>query len=67
MQTRTRSDTAQPTLSGPCIHRADSEPAVCFPPGPTCGASRPVLVDAAVSATGPPAVTVPDLFLRALL
>lgn len=64
---QTRGVTAQPTLSGPCIHRVDFEPAVCFPPGPTCGASRPVLVGAAVSATGPLAVTVPDLFLRALL
>jgi hypothetical protein len=61
---QTRGDTAQ---SGPCIHRVDFEPAVCFPPGPPCGASRPVLVGAAVSAAGPLAVSVPDLFLRALL
>ena len=64
---QTQGDTAQPALSGPCIRRVELEPAVCFPPGPTCGASRPVLVGAAVSATGPLAVTVPDLFPRALL
>jgi hypothetical protein len=64
---QTRGDSAQPTLSGPCIHRVGFEPVVCFPPGQTCGGSRPVLVGAAVSATGPLAVTVPDLFLRALL
>lgn len=63
---QTRDDSPQPTFSGPFIQRVDFEPPVCRPPCPTCGAPRPVLMGAAVPATGPPSLAVPDLSMLAL-